>query len=99
MDIDVERLKAVYRHFAQNFKALDAELMAYRTVFHAMKVVLGPEAEKALEVARKSVELQEQMNRKYDAPLEKFLAHIDQVAVHQELEELLQKWSPENPAN
>jgi hypothetical protein len=101
MEIDVEKFKALLRHFTKPLKAFDTELSAYRTVFHAMKVSLGLETqlEEALVLARNSAQLRQQMDQKYDANLEKFLARIDQVAIDQGLEEWLRNWKLEGPTN
>jgi hypothetical protein len=79
-------------------KQYEGEVSAYRMMIAALRQS-RPDIpwDKMLEKNRRSRRLQQQLHRKYDAPLGKLLEKIDQQISDHEVRSWLKEWKPTGP--
>jgi hypothetical protein len=102
MELNTKKYRAFMQHLAKTFKGLESELLAYRTVFAALKMAHFEEAsvlDQAFQQVLSCPGLRKWMDEKYDPVLEKLLERIDESTMDQELLKWLQEWKPEGPIN
>ncbi len=99
MEIAPEKAKKIIGFIFVHFKALESEILAQRLVLFGLKVLLDDpgEIERGLEQARQSPALQQVMNEKYDAELERLLRLVDQAKWDQEFSKWIASWKPKGP--
>lgn len=97
MNIDSESLKNFIIQTIRLFRRTEHELMAHALVFAGLKKTLGmeKELETLLDEARNSPELHQNLAEKYDKPLEKFVATIDEAELDRQVLDFLEKWKPD----
>lgn len=96
MNIEAEKLKKLLLHIITSFRRMEHELLAHALLVVGLKKTMGMDREldALLEEARNSPEVKKQLQEKYDEPLAKFLANIDEAELNQQILEFLEKWQP-----
>ena len=101
MKIESEKLKRLMLFTITAFRRMEQEILAHIMVENALKKTLdlGKEMDEMLRKARSSEVLEKQLQEKYDKPLERFLATIDQAEIERQWSDLLKQWTPIGPIN
>lgn len=90
------------KYTASIFKSLETQLIAYRMVFLAVKILDKQQSEileQSFQQAVNSPELAKQMYEKYDVVLEQVLARVDEASAEEDLLKWIREWKPQNPPN
>jgi hypothetical protein len=96
MDVDADILKKFVVYVLNGLKKFESELTAHQLTFLVFKQtqpMVGQLLDDALEAARISPALQQQMREKYDPVLES-LQQAEQSDLDSELLKFLKKWKP-----
>jgi hypothetical protein len=100
MEIDSEKLKQVILELMDQFKELEAEILALRVVIRSLSLQFNiPVDDSALESLLQSAKnnplIQKMMFDKYDAPRAEFLSQFDKGAeTSEKFAEFLRSWKP-----
>lgn len=99
MKIDETKSRKFIREVIVGFKALDTELLAHKMVFEAFVRSQYSDADRALEFARTSPQVQKIVRQKYDLHLERLLKQADESLLVDTLLRWFGEWKPTGPVN
>jgi len=94
MSTDAETTKKTLLLFTRALRKMEHEMLAYVAVTAILKQQLGLsdiEIDQMLEVAKGSDVIEQQLREKYDVPVEKILAAIDEAELQKQLLILLER--------